>query len=233
MPLDEVTAAAMNVGRKQADAILALRERALRIRAEALAAQPRVTELQVQVRADAEPPTAPSLVRTAGVLVAEGDSWFDYPLHDVLEMLEDHHGYDVESVAHKGDPIEEMAYGGNQLEELTRRLEKVLSRGIAPRALLLSGGGNDIAGPEFGMLLNHAASSIPDFNVDIVRGVIDQRVRTAYITILSALTRVCEQKLGKDIPILVHGYDYPFPDGRGLSGWLVVSAWPVAGAGIS
>lgn len=92
------------------------------------------------------PPTALALLRMAGVLVAEGDSWFDYPLHDVLKILEDHHGYDVESVAHKGDPIEEMAYGGNQLEDLTRRLEKVLARGIVPRALLVSGGGNDVAG---------------------------------------------------------------------------------------
>src|ERR1051325_2242623 len=44
-----------------------------------------------------------------GLLVAEGDSWFDYPLHDVLTMLEDEHGFDVESVAHKGDTVEDMA----------------------------------------------------------------------------------------------------------------------------
>jgi hypothetical protein len=25
----------------------------------------------------------------SGLLIAEGDSWFDYPLHDVLEILED------------------------------------------------------------------------------------------------------------------------------------------------
>src|SRR5262249_8198322 len=45
-----------------------------------------------------------------GLLVAEGDSWFDYPLHDVLTMLEDEHGFDVESVAHRGDTVEDMAY---------------------------------------------------------------------------------------------------------------------------
>ena len=49
------------------------------------------------------------------MLVAEGDSWFDYPWQDVLRMLEDRHGYDVESVAHKGDRIEDMAYSGGQL----------------------------------------------------------------------------------------------------------------------
>lgn len=42
----------------------------------------------------------------------------------------------------------------------------------------------------------------------------------AYITVISAVTRVCEEKLGKAIPILIHGYDYPVPDGRGvLGGW--------------
>jgi hypothetical protein len=44
-----------------------------------------------------------------GVLLAEGDSWFDYPLEDVLSALE-LRGYDVESVAHMGDLIEDMAY---------------------------------------------------------------------------------------------------------------------------
>ena len=40
--------------------------------------------------------------RSRGTLMAEGDSWFDYPWKDVLSCLEDEHGYDVESVAHKG-----------------------------------------------------------------------------------------------------------------------------------
>jgi hypothetical protein len=71
-------------------------------------------------------------------------------------VLEDDHGYDVESVAHRGDRVEEMAYGRGRLEELTRRLEKLLRRNVVPRAILLSGGGNDVAGDELGMLLNHA-----------------------------------------------------------------------------
>lgn len=163
---------------------------------------------------------APALLSTAGVLIAEGDSWFDYPFHDVIEELEDRHAYDVESVAHKGDPIEVMAYGGNPLEEFTRRIEKVIRRGITPKAILMSGCGNDVAGPEFGMLLNHARSAIAGLNRSVVDGVIGQRIRSAYITILSAVTQICLQKAGKVLPILIHGYDYPVPDGRGfLGGW--------------
>jgi hypothetical protein len=39
-------------------------------------------------------------------------------------MLEEHHAYEVESVAHKGDRVEEMAYGLGQLEELGRALSQ-------------------------------------------------------------------------------------------------------------
>jgi hypothetical protein len=54
----------------------------------------------------------------------------------------------------------------------------------------------------------------------VISGVIDERIHFAYITILSAITQLCEQRLGRRIPILVHGYDYAVPDGRGfLGGW--------------
>lgn len=155
-----------------------------------------------------------------GVLIAEGDSWFDYPFHDVLKMLEDVHDYDVESVANKGDRVEDMAYAEGQLEAFTRRLEKVIRRGDVPRAILLSGGGNDMTGEVLATLLNHANSPRVGLNEDIVRGAIDQRLRFSYLTILEAVSSVCRKSLGKDLPIVIHGYDYPVPDGRGfLGGW--------------
>jgi len=163
---------------------------------------------------------------SAGVLIAEGDSWFDYPLNDVLEILEDEHGFDVESVAHKGDRVEDMAYSGGQLEEFARRLEKLLRNGKVPRAILLSGGGNDMAGKQFEMLLNHAASPVPGLNEKIVSGVIDDRIRTSYITIVTAITAVCQSYLQRTIPILTHGYDYPVPDGRGFMGGFSVLPGP-------
>src|SRR5262245_47378842 len=46
----------------------------------------------------------------SGVLVAEGDSWFDYPGKDVLGLLEDDYLFDVVSVAHAGDRVEDMAH---------------------------------------------------------------------------------------------------------------------------
>lgn len=158
--------------------------------------------------------------KTAGVLIAEGDSWFDYPMQDVLRLLEDDYIYDVESVAHKGDCVEDMAHSKGQFEEFARRLEKLLRDAKVPRAVLLSGGGNDIAGDEFAILLNHAASTLPPLNEDVVRGVIDVRLKEAYASIISGLTAISKSYLGRPIPIVTHGYDYPVPDGRGfLGGW--------------
>lgn len=221
MAVDEVTQQALEVGRELAGEVLEFRSRALDERAAAV--QARADELEAEPAAAFEPALVEAVgLGSAGVLVAEGDSWFDYPWNDVLRLLEDEHAFDVESVAHKGDRIEEMAYSGGQLEEFTRRLEKLLRRGVVPRALLLSGGGNDIAGREFGMLLNHSRSgpALRGLNDQVISGVIDQRIRFAYVTVISAVTTLCEQRLGRRLPILVHGYDHPVPDGRGfLGGW--------------
>jgi hypothetical protein len=160
-------------------------------------------------------------------LIAEGDSWFDYPGDDVLRILEDQHGYEVESVAHMGDKVEEMAYTGGQLDKLTRLIEKVIRDGRKPRAILLSGGGNDLAGDEFGLLLNHANSPVRGLNQSIVSGVIDERIKLAYAKIIAQVTFVCESRVNARLPLLVHGYDYPIPDGRGFMGgwWLLPGPW--------
>jgi hypothetical protein len=210
---------AVSTGEKLAAEVIRFRKQALQRRARAVRRPPRGERARALQRA-----VAPELVRAAGgtartgVLVAEGDSWFDYPWHDVLRMLEDEHGYDVESVAHKGDRVEDMAYSGGQLEEFARTIEKLLRRAVIPNAILLSGGGNDIAGDEFHMLLNHASSPNPGINGDVVRGVIEDRVRNAYVTIIAAVTKLCRERTGDTIPIVIHGYDRAVPDGRGFAG---------------
>jgi lysophospholipase L1-like esterase len=200
------------IGEAMAAATLRRRGRAATTRKRALAARAEA--------APGAPAKKRAVPKTAGVLIAEGDSWFDYPFHDVLDDLEDIHGFDVESVAHKGDTVEDMAYSGGQLDGFARRVEKVLRSGTRPRAILLSGGGNDIAGDEFALLLNHASSGVAGLNDKVVSGVIDERLRNAYVTILSGITAVCRRQIGESVPIVVHGYDYAVPDGRGvLGGW--------------
>lgn len=227
--LDSLTRKAMQVGREQAKGVV---EQRTAVIARQRKAAPRPSQ---EVRAALTAPrVAPRFVEAVstpeprGILVAEGDSWFDYPFFDILKLLEDEHGYDVYSVAHMGDRVEDMAYGGQssgvawggQLDAFTRLLEKLLREGKVPQALLLSGGGNDIAGDEFAMLLEHRRSANPGLNEQVAAGIIDQRLRLSYVTILSAMTQVSMMRTGKRIPIVLHGYDYPVPDGRGyLGGW--------------
>jgi lysophospholipase L1-like esterase len=220
---------AITRGRAQAAAVAKFRDGQRRKRARAVAD---ATKRPTRRRAVGPSPIPPRIRRalgsraSAGLLIAEGDSWFDYPFNDVLRLLEDDHGYDVESIAHKGDCAEDMAYSGGQFEEFARLLEKLLRRGQVPDAILLSGGGNDIAGAEFAMLLNHAASGLPAINHDIVRGVIDVRLRNAYAFLISGLTELAKRFLERPIPILMHGYDYPIPDGRGFLGGFFVLPGP-------
>lgn len=166
-----------------------------------------------------------------GLIIAEGDSWFDYPIHDVLKFLEDDHNYEVNSVAHKGDRIEDMAYSEGQLDSFTRLLIRALHRDVNPKAILLSGGGNDIAGNVFGMLLNHSQSGIAGLNESIAAGMIDERLADAYTTIITSITTVCESIFNEKIKVIVHGYAYPIPDGRGFLGgfWLLPGPWLAPG----
>jgi hypothetical protein len=112
------------------------------------------------------------LARLAGLLVAVGDSWFDYPFSDVLEKLEETYHYTVESVAHKGETAEEMAYDSGQLDKLAR--------------------------------LRVALISLASGVTELTRRVLAQAEATA---------------------VLIHGYDYPVPDGRGYLGGF----WPFPG----
>jgi hypothetical protein len=156
----------------------------------------------------------------SGVLIAEGDSWFDYPREDVLSVLEDDFGYRVESVAHRGDTVESMAYSPDQIDDTTRIFQHVKQNGKTPRAILLSGGGNDIAGDEFAVLLNHVRSGLSPLNAKVVEGVVNERLAYAIGAVIGKVTELSESLFGGKIPVLIHGYAHPVPDGRGyLGGW--------------
>lgn len=161
------------------------------------------------------------------LLVAEGDSWFAYPFFDVLEALEKVYRYDVESVAHAGDTIESMAYDRRQLAGLARRLEKLHAAGRKPAAILLSAGGNDVAGPALSALLNYRGAPAPGPSEAIVAGLIGDRLRLALVTLLSMITEMHRVKYDEPPRVLVHGYDYPVPDGRGYASgfWILPGPW--------
>lgn len=143
-------------------------------------------------------------------IVAEGDSWFDYPFNDVVDCLDDR-GYDIHSVARMGHLIEDMAHA--QLPEL---VAKIMKR--KPRFLLLSGGGNDIAGPELAMLVNHRESHLAKsgerLRPPVVQYVFHNVFRDAYRRIIETSLDAAKKAGVERLDILGHGYSPPFADGR-------------------
>ena len=105
---------AMAAGAEMARQAIAGRRSARRTRAKALATVkiPRSTGKKAKP-SSASAKTAVAKTLSAGTLIAEGDSWFDYPFCDVLKALEDEHGFDVESVAHKGDMWNDLHVAGS------------------------------------------------------------------------------------------------------------------------
>ena len=162
-----------------------------------------------------------------GIIVAEGDSWFDYPFNDILEKLEDDFGFRVESVASKGDQIEDMAYNPAQGAALARVLNRLKDDGKTPRAILLSGGGNDMTGDQFGMLINHVSSGLPPLNTSIVSGIINERLMYAYGCVIGRINQMTQMLFAEHVPIVIHGYGYAVPDGRGFLGgqWFLPGPW--------
>lgn len=167
--------------------------------------------------ADEAPPT----------LVAEGDSWFDYrPGTDVIDCLRAFHGYRILNQATAGDTLENMIYG----TQITRQFQPV-SPSIAivldrlqqhrPKALLFSGGGNDIAGDEFASFLNHGGSGLPTLRTDYVATMIDVVFRRYFEDLITKVADV-----SPTTTIVVHGYGHTRPTGIGVGWWLFQFAGP-------
>lgn len=154
-----------------------------------------------------------------GMLLFEGDSWFDYLLGtDIPRELEDME-YERQSDAHAGDRIEDMFKFPDGLRRLIGKQTKV------PKAFLLSGGGNDIVhnrSKEFFNMMNPPSN--PGWNEDEMVRRIDKGLQTIYVNMLNLITGYCAAKWpGVTIPILIHGYGNPVPDGTpaGVKGpWL-------------
>jgi hypothetical protein len=154
-----------------------------------------------------------------GVLVAEGDSWFDYPGGDILSLLVDRYHWDVRSVAHRGDNLESMAYDKTQVETRQRAFTLLARRAEQPAAVLVSGGGNDLAGPELVMALEHVKSELPLVNEQVLKQLL-LRLRKALVSLVSAIEVQSTALFGSPLPVVMHGYGFPVPDGRGfLGGW--------------
>jgi lysophospholipase L1-like esterase len=166
-------------------------------------------------------------------LVAQGDSWFDYPTSwDLIDWLKSY-GHDIDDIGVAGSTLNDIVYGSvpknwlgiSQSDDTSRSAELIHRiQQKQPQAVLLSGGGNDIAGDEFFSFVNNALSNLQNPNQEVVDGVINSTFLKAYSDLID-LINAKAQALNYTIHIFLHGYDYPWPDGRGFSMFNFVGPW--------
>jgi hypothetical protein len=155
-------------------------------------------------------------------LLADGDSWFDYPLdangrwgsgYDIIAQLN--------SLPSKPFILNRAHYGDATTTELGYTRVKKMTDAIRNPAngpfdaILFSGGGDDVVGDQFCIWLNDAASvqndptkALNDARFNAVLGLI----KASY----SDLVGFRNDELGAEIPIYVHGYDFAIPSGKGV-----------------
>ncbi len=172
-------------------------------------------------------------------LLAQGDSWFDYPPgRDIIDCLHENHGHTIDNLAVAGSTLNDEAYGPvprelfglpfgfpqsddpSRIAELVHRIEQ-----DKPDALLLSAGGNDVAGDEFFSFINNARSGLPAVNQAVLDGVIRDTFEPAYEFLIGKALDTAASA-GIAMPVFLHGYDYPFPDGRGVVSFLSFKVGP-------
>ncbi|MCY4488205.1 MAG: hypothetical protein OXF11_13975 [Deltaproteobacteria bacterium] len=148
------------------------------------------------------------------LLIAEGDSWFAIPPfelvvpRDIVGHLR-RLGYQVKSVADPGHTLEQMV---NDTDGLKKKIEE----NEKPKAILLSGGGDDVFA-YLPKILNHAryAKPIIDKNeAEKFVGCLEQD----YVQWLRFITATCKSRHEAEVPILIHGYGYAVPANRPMWG---------------
>jgi hypothetical protein len=152
------------------------------------------------------------------VMLAQGDSWFDYPLTgnglplvdtDIIAQLRAIGAAPptVLNLAHYGDAaVNEMSLPKQQ------RMISVLSDPSnwldgKPDAILFSAGGNDIAGDQFCIFLDFNDGHATGLNADRF-GKALSLVEACYLDLFALRDRVAP-----GVPVFGHCYDFPIPNG--------------------
>lgn len=135
-------------------------------------------------------------------LVAEGDSWFQYPLRrndDLIDYLAV--PFAVYCIGAAGDELE------NMLGEQNRERIADIIRNTEAHGFLFSGGGNDIAGEEFKNFIHNAA---PSNNAeDYIGGSFDPFLDRIEQDYRGFFTNLFDEF--SDLKIFYHGYDHSLP----------------------
>ena len=172
------------------------------------------------------------------VLLAAGDSWFDYPLGGAVPLVDRTdiiaqlpslcvQAPRILKLAHYGDTLDLAHYSDANALKAGREGVQLISDAIDNPAngefdaILFSSGGNDIVGDPFCIWLNDA----DEVGNDPARALHPARFEVALQLAQAAyldLIRLRNDKL-PHAPIFVHGYDFAIPSG--VPACLAVGPW--------
>lgn len=154
-------------------------------------------------------------------ILAEGDSWFEYPLpishgDGVIYQLEQLLGYQIANMAHHGLEAEQML-GLSIRQDIIARLS---DPSVQFDALLFSGGGDDIVGDQFCIWLKDLPPVPPPDQM------LDMNIVSSALAILESEYRELldiRNQYSPQTVIFAHAYDFPPITGKGVCGagpWL-------------
>lgn len=131
-------------------------------------------------------------------ILAEGDSWFEYPLRRVEDTL-DHLGryYAVKSIAGGGDELRNM-FGTVSYKDMIRNEN--------PSFFLLSAGGNDFLGSNFETFINDKADT---FKKNYLKDLFYKELESISLILQMFFKKILQ--IDAELKILIHGYDYVIP----------------------
>ena len=147
-------------------------------------------------------------------VLAEGDSWFDYPVPffggGIIPRLEKRLGVPILSLAQAGDETRYML-GVKQRKKLAECFTKGCPAGGPWEVMLFSGGGNDIVDNPMALwVLDWDPDKTPADHLHPARfGTALALVQAAYEDLI-----VLRDQLSPNTHLVFHGYDFAIPDGR-------------------
>ena len=158
---------------------------------------------------------APGAAAVPLQVLAEGDSWFDYPVPffggGIIPRLEKRIGVPILNLAQAGDETRYML-GVEARTLLAKRLTRGSPAGGPWDVLLFSGGGNDVVDNPMALWIRNydparpPAGHIHQPRFDAVLGL----VRAAYEDLIAMRDAVSPAT-----HLVFHAYDFAIPDGRG------------------
>ena len=176
---------------------------------------------------------APVIPNSLGMLLGVGDSWINNTkiqgTSDFKRALASL-GYDTSELRYgrEGITLRELAAFPINVTDQTiyRALKKAINNAGGdptklPKALLVSASGNDIHVKvnDYGLpprsplaAIVQPAGATPNIDDAKLTSFVNERLRNDLIRLLDQLLKLMKD-LGSRIPIVLHGYDYPIPDG--------------------